>query len=440
MNIQIPAQGWIPRDYQLAFTKYMCQNKKGLRAVVAWHRRAGKDLTSINIMAVKALQRKGLYLYIGPFNNQIRRIIWQGQDGDGRKFIDFIPRELVSRKSEQEMSLTLTNGSVVQLLGADNPDKLVGINPVGIVFSEYSLCDKQAWTLTNPILAENGGWALFNGTPRGQNHFYDILLRAQADKNWFASHLGALDTKAISPEDLRRARKEQDNEAKFQSEFMCSFHTPIEGAYYGSIMSRLYAKDQIVANIPVEPSLPVHTAWDLGMDDSTSIWFFQMFGKEVRIVHYLENSGEGLPYYARELDRWAILNDASYGKHYAPHDIAVREMGTGRSRLETARKLGIRFTKVKRMSVQDGIEAVRVILPQCWFSEDKCHMGIEHMKSYHKDFDSAKNVFKKSPVHDAASHGADAFRTLACGLKQGKGDTTKERGERSQYKEVDVSL
>jgi len=440
MNVQIPAQGWVPRPYQLPFTKYMCQDKRGLRAVVAWHRRAGKDLTSINIMAIKATQRKGLYLYIGPFNNQIRRIIWQGQDGDGRKFIDFIPRELVVRKSEQEMSLTLSNGSIIQLLGADNPDKLVGINPVGIVFSEFSLSDPQAWVLTNPILAENGGWMLMNGTPRGQNHFYDMLLRAQADKNWFASHLGALDTKAISPEDLRTARKEGNNEARFQSEFMCSFHTPIEGAYYGPIMSRLYAKKQIVPNIPVEPSLPVHTAWDLGMDDSTSVWFFQMFGRELRIVNYLENSGEGLPYYARELDRWAVLNDASYGKHYAPHDIAVREMGTGRSRLETARKLGLRFTKVKRMSVQDGIEAVRQVLPTCWFAEDTCHMGLEHMKSYHKEFDSAKNVFKKTPVHDAASHGADAFRTLACGLKQTKGENDASTRKNSQYKEVEVSL
>jgi phage terminase large subunit len=184
----------------------------------------------------------------------------------------------------------------------------------------------------------------------------------------------------------------------------------------------------------------VHTAWDLGMDDSTSIWFFQMFGKEIRVVNYLENSGEGLPYYARELDRWAVLNDATYGKHYAPHDIAVREMGTGRSRLETARKLGIRFTKVKRMSVMDGIEAVRTILPQCWFSEATCHMGVEHLKSYHKEFDTSKNCFKKAPVHDASSHGADAMRTLACGLKQDKGTSAKDQRERNQYKEQEVSL
>lgn len=395
-------------------------------------------MTSINIMAIKALQRKGLYLYVGPFNNQIRRIIWQGQDGDGRKFIDFIPREAVVRKSEQEMSLTLTNGSTIQLLGGDNPDKLVGINPVGIVFSEYSLCDPTAWQLTNPILAENGGWALFNGTPRGQNHFYHMLKKAESSMDWFASHLSAIDTKAISPQALKTARDEMNNEAKFQSEFMTSFDTPVEGAYYGEIISKLYKKDQIVQNIPPDPALPVHTAWDLGMDDSTTIWFFQQHHKEIRLVHYYENSGEGLQHYARELDRFATINDITYGKHYAPHDIAVRELGTGRSRLETARSLGVRFTQVKKLALTDGIEAVRQILPQCWFSQKDCAQGLKHLQDYHKEFDTQRNTFKKTPVHDSASHGADAFRTLAVGIKLPRGQA-KTR-ENMQYEEVDVDF
>ena len=141
MSVQLPAQGYIPRPYQLPLLKYMADNRRNQRAVVVWHRRAGKDLTCINTMAIKSLQRKGLYLYVGPFQNQLRKILWQGQDGEGRKFIDFVPRELVVRKSEQEMSLTLTNGSVIQLVGADNPDRVVGTNPVGIIFSEYALCD-----------------------------------------------------------------------------------------------------------------------------------------------------------------------------------------------------------------------------------------------------------------------------------------------------------
>ena len=170
--------------------------------------------------------------------------------------------------------LTLSNGSVIQLLGADNPDKLVGINPLGIVFSEYSLADPVAWELTRPILAENGGWALFNGTPRGQNHFYTLLKEAEADKDWFASHLPVTKTRAIPAETLRKERGKM-SEARFQSEYMCSFNTPVEGAYYGGIITKLYQKEQILQRLPPEPSLPVHTAWDLGMDDATSIWFFQ---------------------------------------------------------------------------------------------------------------------------------------------------------------------
>ncbi len=434
MELTVPAQGWVPRPYQLPFVKYMFPDETNLRAVVAWHRRAGKDLTSINVMATKSLQRRGLYLYIGPFQNQIRRIIWQGQDKDGRKFIDFIPRDLVVRKSEQEMSLTLSNGSVIQLLGADNPDKLVGINPLGIVFSEYSLCDPVAWQLTSPILNENGGWALFNGTPRGQNHFFHLLERAKADKDWFASHLSATKTKAMSPEQLRKARNESTSEAKFQSEYMCSFHTPVEGAYYGEIMTRITRKGQILDTLAPDPSLPVHTAWDLGMDDSTSIWFFQQYGKEIRIVNYFESSGEGLPFYARHLDRWSVMNDVIFGKHYLPHDVNVRELGTGRSRKEVLRSLGIKATAVKRFSKSDQIEAVRSILPRCWMNKTECAMGIEHLKGYRKEWDELKQVFRKTPVHDKCSHGADAFATLAVGLKEASKHSTLNKKDRIEYK------
>lgn len=384
-------------------------------------------------MAIKALQRRGLYAYIGPFQNQIRRIIWQGQDGDGRKFIDFIPRELVVRKSEQEMSITLSNGSVIQLLGGDNPDKLVGINIVGAIFSEYSLCDPVAWQLVSPMLAENGGWALFNGTPRGQNHFFTMLEEAKADSDWFTSHLPVTKTKAIPTETLRKERS-KTSEAKFQSEYMCSFNTPVEGAYYGGIITKLYQKEQMLQNLPPEPSLPVHTAWDLGMDDSTSIWFFQQFRNEIRILNYFENSGEGLPFYARELERYAALNDITYGRHYFPHDVKVRELGTGRSRLETLRSLGIRANPVKKLPKGDQIEAVRQVLPKCWFNTFSCHLGIKHMKEYRKEWDEMKQVFKKNPVHDQSSHGADSFATLSVGIREVRQEDEQRKRELTEYK------
>ena len=436
-QVQVPAQGWEPRDYQLPLLKYMTQDKKGLRAVVAWHRRAGKDLTCVNIVAIKALQRVGTYWYVLPYGNQARRIVWNGMTGEGKKFIDYFPKELVERKSEQEMRIHLKNGSVIQLMGSDDPDKMVGANPVGVVFSEYSISDPSAWQLINPILAENGGWALFNGTPRGENHFYKILLKAQSDGLWYSSHLSVKDTKAISPDDLRKARDELNNEARFQSEYMCSFKTPVEGSYYGSYISQAYKQKRMLDTISPEPLLPVHTAWDLGMDDATTIWFFQLYNNEIRLVHYYENSGEGLPHYARELNRYAVMTDTMYGKHYAPHDIKVRELGTGKSRMEIARSMGLKFTPVKKLPVIDGIDAVRALLPRCWFSKSGCARGIEALKGYHKDWDSSKQVFRKTPVHDSNSHGADAFRTMAVGLRTPK--LEKENKRRNTYDVTSVS-
>jgi hypothetical protein len=404
----------------------MTQNKRSLRAVVAWHRRAGKDLTCVNIVAMKALQRVGTYWYVLPYGNQARRIVWNGMTGEGKKFIDYFPKELVEKKSEQEMRIHLKNGSVIQLMGSDDPDKMVGANPVGCVFSEYSISDPSAWQLINPILAENGGWALFNGTPRGENHFYKMLLKAQADGAWYSSHLSVKDTKAIAPDELRKARDELNNEARFQSEYMCSFKTPVEGSYYGTYMTKAYKDKRILEEVHPEPMLPVHTAWDLGMDDATSIWFFQIFKSEIRLVHYYENSGEGLPHYARELNKWAAMKDVSYGKHYAPHDIKVRELGTGKSRLEIARSMGLKFTTVRKLPVIDGIDAVRALLPRCWFNKTQCARGIEALKGYHKEWDSSKQVFRKQAVHDSNSHGADAFRTMAVGLKQPSLDNKKK--------------
>jgi len=440
MNIQLPAQGWVPRFYQLPLVNYMMQERRGLRAVYAWHRRAGKDLTSINLLGMKSLQRKGLYLYVGPFNNQIRRIIWNGQDGSGKKFIDYIPRELVERKLEQEMSIHLKTGQVIQLLGADDPDKLVGINPVGVVFSEFSLCDPVAWQLTQPILAENGGWAMFNGTPRGKNHFYHLLNRAKQNPDWFSSHLSVKDTRAITPEDLRSARKELNNESKFQSEYMCSFEVPIEGAYYGDILRRITERGQIADEFAADPALPVHTAWDLGMDDSTTIWLFQRYGPDFRICAYMEHSGEGLPFYAALLEKWATMNLVSFGQHYLPHDVSVREIGTGRSRIETLHRLGIRATPVKKLAKEDQIEAVRNILPRCWFSKKHTEKGLEHLKGYRKEWDEMNQVYKKRPVHDQCSHGADAFATLAVGIRDVSKHSASERQKASRYLDTEIEL
>lgn len=201
----------------------MMQERPGLRAVTVWPRRNGKDLSAINILAAKALQRKGLYLYIAPFANQVRSIIWEGADGTGTRFIDYIPRELIARKLDQQMKIWLKNGSILHLLGSDNPDAVVGTNPLGIIFTEFSLHKEAIWGYMRPILAENGGWALFNGTPRGMNHFYLMAKMAKENPEWFYQHLTAEDTGFPSKDDIEKERQAGMPESLIEQEFYTSW-------------------------------------------------------------------------------------------------------------------------------------------------------------------------------------------------------------------------
>ena len=211
------------RKYQKPIWNYMMQDRLGLRGVTVWPRRNGKDLTAINIMAGKALQRKGLYLYIAPYANQVRSIIWEGSDGTGQRFRDYIPREVVTRTLDQSMKLWLSNGSLIQLVGSDNPDAIVGTNPLGIIFTEFSLHKGGIWQFMRPVLAENGGWALFNGTPRGMNHFYDMAMMAESREKWFYEKLTADDTGFPTPEQIEEERLDGMPDSLVEQEFYTSW-------------------------------------------------------------------------------------------------------------------------------------------------------------------------------------------------------------------------
>ena len=425
MNVMMPAQGFLPRWYQLEFWKFM--QSGGRRAVLCYPRRHGKDILSLNWMACASLERVGLYIYVFPLQNQARRVVWNGIDGAGKRFLDAWPKELIDKKINTEMRLHLKNGSVIQVIGSDDPDKLVGMNPVGLVYSEYALADPMSWKLVSPILAENQGWVVFNSTPRGMNHFSKMLNHARANSwdrktfpprpnQWFWQHESAKTLKVLTPLDLRTMRDELQDEALFQQEAFCSFSSPMQGAYYDRALKFL-RKNNRIGKVPVEPKLPVHTGWDLGMDDATAIWFAQVIGREVRLVDYYECSGESMKYYIKYIVQWEKDNDAVMGRHYAPHDISVREFTSGKSRLETARSLGFRFIPVKKHNKEDGIEQVRNFLPQCWIDADRCERGIDCVASFRKEWDSLRHTFKNRPLHDWSSHGADALETLAWGMK-----------------------
>jgi phage terminase large subunit len=399
-----------PRDYQMPLWSYL--ENGGKRAVAIWHRRAGKDLTALNFCVTSMIERPGLYWHLLPTYNQGRKIVWDGMDKTGRPFLDAFPKELIKgNPNNTDMKLELLNGSMYQVVGTDWVDRLVGANPVGCIFSEYSLQDPRAWDLIRPILLENGGWALFVYTPRGKNHGYKLMQMAKANpKLWFSEMLTINDTGVITQEQINDERQSGMSEELIQQEFYCSFEAGIPGAYF-SVQGVTAKNAGRFGRVPIHSDVPVDTYWDLGMDDSMSIWFAQDIGREIHLIDYLEGAGEGLPYYAKELARKGYL----YGRHFAPHDIKVRELGSGKSRRESARNLGIDFIPVKKIKYkEDAINAARNIFAMCWFDSVRCARGIDALENYKKEYDDKKKVFMATPVHDWAAHGADAFMTLAC--------------------------
>jgi len=415
IKIRLPYE-FTPREYQLPVLKALDAGIK--RAVCVWHRRSGKDKSFINHVAKSMYERVGAYYYIFPTYKQAKKVIWNGMDRDGFKFMDHIPEELRKRTDNTDMFVETKNNSIFQLVGSDNIDSLMGANPVGCVFSEWALQDPSAWDYLRPILAENNGWAAFIYTPRGKNHGYNTLELARAYPDiWYSEVLTVDDTKTISEEVLAQERREiikkDGNDALYQQEYMCSFDVPIQGAYYAQQLMRADEEGRI-AGVPYDTAAEVHTAWDLGIDDSMSIWFFQIAGKEIHFIDYFESSGEGLSYYAKYLKE----KPYAYGTHYAPHDIKVRELSTGKTRLETAKSLGIKFEVARKIPVEDGIEACRNMLGKCWFDKVKCERGLSALRSYHKEWDDENQVFRRRPKHDWSSHGADSYRTFSVGFKE----------------------
>jgi len=398
-----------PRDYQIAQYKAMDNGIK--RAIKCWHRRAGKDLCDWNYLIKRAVEDKpGAYWYIFPTLKQGRKALWEGFTKDGMPYLGFIPDQLRKRVNNQEMIIELVNGAVIRVVDAI-PDKSVGAGVRGAVFSEYSLMRPSMLEYVEPMLLENNGWAIFNGTPRGENHFYKLLMMAKANPAWFAQVCTIEDTGVVTLEQIDALRLEGRPEELIQQEYYCSFNGSILGAYYAKEMADIGRSGRI-KTLEYDASYLVNTAWDIGIGDSTAVWFYQVCNNQVRIIDYFEQSGWGLPKWAEYLKG----KPYSYGAHYAPHDMEAREFGTGQSRIDQAKKLGITFKVCPKLRVEDGISAVRNLLPRCIFSVDRCKEGIDALKQYRAEWDEEKHILSAKPLHDWSSHGADAFRYLALTL------------------------
>jgi len=419
--------GWKCRDYQKPVWKYLKDG--GKRAVAVWHRRAGKDEFCLRWASVAAFEQIGNYWHMLPEAAQARKAIWDAVNPHtGKKRIDeAFPLELRRTTRQQEMMIEFVNGSTWQLVGSDNFNSLVGSTPRGVVFSEWALADPRAWAFVRPILLENGGWALFNYTPRGNNHGRTIFEAARDDDSWFAQLLPADQTGVFTTEQLKAEEKEYIREyggdlgrSLFRQEYFCSFDAAVLGAYYALEMGEADAEGRI-AGVPYEKGHLVHTAWDLGYSDHTSIWFFQMVGREIRMIDFYTSSGVGLDHYAGVLQSKGYR----YGTHLLPHDVEVKDLGTGRSRRETLASLGLNNIKVvPNQRINEGINAVRSILSRCWWDKTKCAHGVSALREYRSAWDEKLKTLKPAPLHDWASHPADAFRYLAMGLNMIESQST----------------
>lgn len=426
LTINLPHQ-WEPRPYQEPMWAALQSGIK--RAVGVWHRRAGKDLTFMHWTATQAFERVGLYWHILPTYQQGRKIVWEGMTRDGTPFLSAFPDETIVSRRNDEMTLYLEGGSQWQVIGTDNVDRLVGTNPVGCVFSEYSLQNPKAWDFIRPILAENGGWAAFIYTPRGRNHGYRMYEMAKNNEKWFCELLTRDDTLAISEEAIQDERDAGMAEELIQQEFYCSFDAPLVGSYYGDLITKAMKDGRIVENVPWDPNRPVFTAWDIGKRDGTSIIFAQLDpAGPIRIIEDYFVIGKEVPHFAKLLKERPYV----YADHMVPHDIK-QEHVTGKSALEQFRALGIRMRVIPDIGVNDGIQAVRSILPRCWFSELKAGYLIDALREYSKEQmeglygPDGQPVFRDKPKHDWASHPADAMRILAVGMKKQYGEKRERR-------------
>ena len=399
-----------PRNYQLPIFEAIDNWVK--RIIMVRHRRAWKDKACFNIIVKKAMENIWIYYYVFPTYSQGKKAAWDGIDKDGWKTINHIPEEIIKRKNDTEMKVELINWSIIQIIWSDNVDSIVWTNPIGIVFSEYSLQSPAVWDFLRPILAENGWWAIFNFTPRWDNHAKELLDMAKENKDWMVSIQTVDDTKAITPEVLESERQEiiqkNGSDAIFQQEYYCSFGAWINGSYYAEILTEL-EKAWRITTLPYDPALDVFTVWDLGINDSTAITFWQRFWKEIRVIDYYEMNWEWLSHYV------SILKEKPYryGTMRLPHDAQARSLQTWKTVEEKMYEYGFNDIQiVPKLSVLDWINSVRAILPYCWFDKEKTERLRKCLKNYHKELDEKRQTFKW-PEHDWSSHGADSFRYLA---------------------------
>lgn len=410
------------RPYQYDAWKALKSGKN--RLVCCWHRGCGKDLLFLNALIDIMSEKPGVYLHCFPKYAQGKKAIWtsvhQTDEGESMAYLDHIPKELIKGKNGTEMMIQLKNGSIYCIMGLDgrNAERARGMNPNFVILSEYAYMDPEAWQTLEPRISQNKGTAVFLSTPNGQNHFYNLYNYAKQNPDrYYASLLTIEDTQTISLDHINQLREEGFPEDFIQQEYYCSFTRGAEGSYYGKFIQKARDDDRITS-LPIIPDLPCHTAWDIGIGDATAIWTFQALRNGTyNLINYYENQGEGLEHYVNVLNEYKAKNRIIWGRHFVPHDMQNREFTSGVDRLTSAREFGYEMTIIPRKPIAEGIQAVRTILPLCSFDAVNCKYGIQCLDFYRKKYNDSLKTYYDEPLHDKYSHGADAFRMAAIGIK-----------------------
>lgn len=381
-------------------------------ACLVAHRRAGKTVACINDLIKRAItdgKENGRYAYIAPFYSQAKTIAWD--------YLLRFSEPIRTSANASELWVELINGARIRLFGGDNPDALRGLYLDGVILDEYADMRPRVWgEIIRPLLADRQGWAVFIGTPKGHNAFYDIWRTAQSSESWYAASIRASESGLLPPDELADARRGM-TEDQYEQEFECSFEAAILGAYYGKELKVLEDAGR-VGDVPYDPAIPVYTAWDLGYHDDTAIWFYQVTNSEIHCIDYYSGSGLSVEDYARSVNERGYR----YARHWLPHDARAKTLASGgKSIIEQlipllggASKLAI----VPSLSVQDGIQAARMTLPRVWFDRENTYDAVELLKQYQREWDADKKTFRDKPRHDFTSHCADAFRMLALSWRE----------------------
>jgi hypothetical protein len=377
------------------------------------HRRAGKTVACINDLIRRAFvddKVNGRYAYIAPYYSQAKSIAW-----------DYLLRyteDVRVNANASELWVELLNGARIRLFGADNPDALRGLYLDGVILDEVADMRPRVWgEIIRPLLADREGWAVFIGTPKGHNFFYEIWKTANASDSWFATSIKASTSGLIKAEELKDASQGMTDD-QYEQEFECSFEAAILGAYYGKELKILEESGRI-AKVAYDRSLPVFTAWDLGYHDDTAIFFYQVTHSEIHVIDYYSGSGLAIEDYAQAVTGKGY----KYERHYLPHDARAKTLASGGKSVieQLANHLGIsKLAIVPSLSVQDGIQAARVMMPRVWFDKDNCESAVELLKQYQREWDEDKKAFRDKPRHDNTSHCADAFRMMAVAWRENK--------------------